>query len=233
MQKSILLILLLLQFNSNPDYQKVFGSDYSNALEYFKKNRSTITKHLKYHSVKKELIIPVIFPERIRYSMVRNFLETAAVEIIYIDLGSDYVDFSIGDFQIKPSFSEKVEKFIAQSNQLKRKYKLLTDFGKKKNSQKRKERVRRLKSLNYQLIYIAAFYDIVNLKFKLENKSDIEKIKFLAAAYNHGFENDKLSIEKHINEKYFPYGTKYRGKQYAYSAVAVDFYLNHYNSIFK
>lgn len=233
MRQLIIILTLLVSNSPEIDYQKVFGSDYDNALKYFEKNKSIITAHFNYYSANKELLISVIFPERIRYSMIRDFLETTMVEMIYIDLGTDYVDFSIGDFQIKPSFAEKVEKFIGQFHQLKHKYKLIIDFDKKTDRAKRKERVRRLKSLNYQLIYISAFYDIVNQKFKLKNKSNAEQIKFLAAAYNHGFDSEKWRIEKYVDSKYFPYGTKYKGKQYAYSAIAVDFYLNYYNSIFK
>jgi hypothetical protein len=233
MKKVSFLLVILMHLNSTPDYQKIFGNDYADALSYFKKNQSTITTYFKYHSIDQKLIIPVIFPERIRYSMIKDFLETAAVELIYIDLGTDYVDFSIGDFQIKPSFAEKVEQYLTKTSNLRHKYKLIVDYGNKQNSQQRKERVRRLKLLNYQLIYISAFYDIVNQKFNLGNKPDTEKIKFLASAYNHGFDSNASEIEKYVDDEYFPYGTKYKGKQYAYAEVAVDFYLNHYQSLFK
>lgn len=233
MKKILFLLVLFLQYNASPDFQTIFGRDYTNALNYFEKRQWIITAHFNYLSVNQELLVPVIFPERIRYSMVKDFLETAAVELIYIDLGPDYVDFSIGDFQIKPSFAEEVEKQIASSSELAKKYELLIHFGKKKAAAIRKERVRRLKLLNYQLIYLAAFYDIVNQKFTLAYKTNTEQIKFLAAAYNHGFDCEKSTIESCIDDKYFPYGTKYKGEQYSYSAVAVDFHLNHYKSIFK
>ncbi len=233
MKKISFLLLLFLQYGTSSDYQTIFGSDYDHALNYFEKRKSIITSYFIYHSVNQELIVPVIFPERIRYSIVKDYLETTAVELVYIDFGADYVDFSIGDFQIKPSFAEKVENQIASSSQLAEKYELLIHFGKKKAKAIRKERVRRLKLLSYQLIYISAFYDIVNQKFNLKNKSTTENIKFVATAYNHGFDCEKSSIENCIDDKFFPYGTKYKGEQYSYAAVAVDFYLNHYKSIFK
>ncbi|NJO89076.1 MAG: hypothetical protein HC831_09045 [Chloroflexia bacterium] len=139
MKKISFLLVLLLNLNSTPDYQKIFGADYTDAISYFKKNKSTITSYFNYHSVNQELIIPVIFPERIRYSMVKDFIETTAVELIYIDFGADYVDFSIGDFQIKPSFAEKVEMYLAQTSNLGNKYNLLIDYGNKQGSQQRKE----------------------------------------------------------------------------------------------
>ena len=133
------------QYDNTPNYQKIFGSYYTNALHYFEKRQSVITTHFNYHAVNQELIVPVIFPERVHYSMVRDFLETTAAKLIYIDLGADYVDFSIDDLQIKPSFAEKVKKYIASSTQLSKKYKLLTDFDPKKARSIRKERARRLK----------------------------------------------------------------------------------------
>jgi hypothetical protein len=233
MLHTISLLLLFLQISSNPDYQKIFGNDYTDALKYFEKNKLVISAHFNKGLVDKELIAPIIFPERIRYSMVRDLIETAAVELIYIDFGSDYVDFSIGDFQIKPSFAEKVESFINQSDILSTKYRLLINYREEEKRKKRKERVRRLKLQNYQLIYIAAFYDIVKQRFDLSRKSKVDKIKFIATAYNHGFDEKKIEIEKRIDDCFFPYGTKYKGKQYAYTDVAVDFYLNHYREIFE
>jgi len=60
-----------------------------------------------------------------------------------------------------------------------------------------------------------------------------QKIKFIASAYNHGFDSCKSEIEDHINIKFFPYGKHYPGKQYAYTdvAVAVDFFLHKLSEI--
>ena len=226
-------LILFIQFNTGIDYQKIFGDDYTNALNYLKKNKLEIQSQLNKQAVDKEMIIPVIFPERIRYSIVSDLIETAAVELVYIEYGSDYVDFSIGDFQIKPSFAEMVEMEIVKSADLREKYRNLISYSKTALSDIRKERVQKLKSLEYQMIYIAAFYDMVMLKFNLNEKSKTGKIEFLAAAYNHGFADGESEIEKCIGNKFFPFGAKYGGKQFAYTDIAVDFYLNHYQSVFK
>ena len=89
-------------------YYKIFGNDYKNALNYFKKYKTFSRNILKENNVDAEIIIPILFPERIRYSIVRDFFETAFLEAIYTSQGSDYIDFSIGDFQMKPSFIEKL-----------------------------------------------------------------------------------------------------------------------------
>ncbi len=212
-------------------YAEIFSDDYKDALNYFRNNKTLQKKVLYKNNVKLEIIIPIVFPERIRYSIVQDYFETKFLETIYTDYGSEYIDFSIGDFQMKPSFIEKLEKQIEIYPDLSKKYSLLKITQNQPTNQ-RKERVKRLKSTEYQLNYISLFYDIVNNKFDLSGMTKAGKIKFFASAYNFGFDKSKEEIIKHIDVKYFPYGTKYPGEQYAYTDVALDFYLNYYTSIF-
>jgi len=228
MKQLLFIIIFFFSSNSENDYAKIFGDDYQDAIQYFKDNRKAINLGLKQFNTPNDLIIPVLFPERIRYSLIRDLIETVSVELVYIDFGSDYVDFSIGDFQLKPSFVEEVEKNIMETALLNTKYYKFLKYGNQEIKTQREVRVRRLKSLSFQLIYISAFYDIVNQKFNLNDKSKEERIRFLATCYNYGFETTKLNIEKHIGDKYFPYGTFYKGKQYAYSDVSLYFYENDY-----
>jgi hypothetical protein len=215
------------------NYMEIFGNDYIDGLNYFIKNKLTIENQFTKYHVDQDVLIPIIFPERVRFSMMRDILETSAVELVYIEYGPDYVDFSIGDFQLKPSFASKIEKTLIESAETKEKYAIILKYKSSKPEGIRKERVEKLKSLEFQLTYISAFYDIVNRKFNLSEKTQVEKIAFIATAYNYGYLSDKAEIEKHADDKYFPYGSKYKGKQYAYSDVAVDFYINHYHDIFK
>ena len=214
------------------DYSQIFGNDYTDALNYFRENNELHKKIFDKHKVDAEIIIPVLFPERIRYSIVRDYFETVFLETIYADLGSEYVDFSIGDFQMKPSFIEKLELFIENSEMLSSKYTFLL-INEIESKQVRKERLKRIKSVAYQLNYICAFYDIIKQRFDLSEISKTEKIRFVASAYNFGFDKSKDDIIKKQGLKVFPYGSKYPGKQYAYTDVSVDFYTNHYTQIFK
>jgi hypothetical protein len=227
----IISILLLLQ-NPLNDFQKIFGDDYTDALNYFAKNKPVIEEKFNNLDVDIELLAPVIFPERVRFSMIRDLIETIAVEDVYIEYGPDYVDFSIGDFQLKPTFAAKIEKALIDSAAMREKYSILLKYKETEIKKIRKERVERLKSQEFQLIYIAAFYDIVMQKFDLLEKTTEEKVAFISTAYNYGFLSNQAEIEKHISDRYFPFGSKYKGKQYAYSDVAVYFYRNHFHSIF-
>jgi hypothetical protein len=231
MFKALFIFLLTL---SSPvdDYQKIFGDDYINALNYTVKHKSIIQENFNKYGVDVELLAPVIFPERIRYSMIRDLIETIAVEKVYIEYGDDYVDFSIGDFQIKPSFASKIERVLVDSARMREKYSILLKYKETDLKKIRKERVDRLKSLEFQLTYISAFLDIVIQKYDLSGKTTEEQIAFIATAYNYGFESDRSEIEAHIKDTYFPFGSKYKGKQYAYADVAVYFHAKHFHSIF-
>ena len=217
---------------SKGKYYNIFGNDYKSALIFFKKNKELIKSTFKKYNIESEIIISALFPERIRYSIVQDFFETEALSTIYVSYGSTYVDFSIGEFQIKPSFVEKLEEYIKTSSKLQDKY--LHLFPKTRDvKKKRKNIVSNLKSLKYQLFYISVFYDILIEKFDLLSMNKTKKINFTASAYNYGFHNTKQEISDNFKSKYFPYGTKYPGKQYSYTNIALDFNQNYYNSIFN
>lgn len=233
-----LLILLLSNFtilqNNDPysKYKEIFKDDYTDAVEYFQENYHLFHDIFSINNADENILIPVVFPERIRYNVIRNYLETEALKLLYTEYGSKTVDFSIGDLQMKPSFAENIENRISNDPFLKLKYVNLI-IEAEDNSKNRKERVRRLELLPYQIQYLSAFYDIVKLTFDLSEMNHIDKIKFIASAYNHGFDSSKKRIEEHINVKYFPYGKKYPGKQYAYTDIAVDFYQTCFSEIKK
>jgi hypothetical protein len=74
-----------------------------------------------------------------------------------------------------------------------------------------------------QVIYLAAFIKICENNFNLESKNDIEKVRFLAAAYNYGFWKTAGQIENIIDKKF--YGTTIiKTESYSYSDVSVFWY---------
>lgn len=223
-------ILTCLLFVSPPDHSKVFNSDYKDALEFTRQNKELINKACELHNSDTALITSVLFPELIRYSLLKDFFETKALEMVYVNYGSEYVDFSIGRFQMKPSFIEKMEKYIENNELLKNKLRFIYIYDSANTQGIRKQRVERLKSIVWQLHYANCFYSIVSQKFKnIKWKNKTEKIRFYATAYNHGFNKTEEEIKHWIDIKVFPYGTNYKANQYAYSDIAVDFYINYYN----
>lgn len=232
--KIISIILCVCFLPAQISYKEVYRSDYRNALNYIKQNKTEINKSCEHYQNNSVLVLSVIFPELIRYSYFKDFFETAMLELLYSEYGSEYADFSIGRFQMKPSFAEKVEAYVLNNADLMEKYKYLTAYQQTKIKEIRLERVTRLKTLKWQLIYANCLLNIVDDKFKNETFSDEEqKVLFYATAYNHGFNYSTENIKKWQLVKAFPYGGKDENNSFSYAAIASDFYFNVCNDVLK
>jgi len=213
------------------NYAKIFGTDYQNALNFMKVNKKYIDKILDNEDIEKKMIISFLFPERIRFSIISDYLETEITESIYVNYGKQYVDFSIGHFQMKPSFVEKLEEIISTKENFKEKYSEIISYDTNDEIEIRRKRIERLKSFQWQLKYARAFYSIICFQFDLSALAEKEKIEFIASAYNSDFTSAKDKIIKNIDYEAFPYGNTYPLKQYSYAKVAAYFYENNYEEI--
>lgn len=214
------------------DFRYIFGDDYDDALNFLKENKDMIFKSSEEYNNDAGVVISIVFPELIRYSLVRDFLETNALEFLYINGGKNAADFSIGSFQMKPSFIENLENQIRKAKNLRSKYHDVNDFQTLNPLEIRAERVKRLKSLEWQILYANCFFDLLTTRFpEIRKKPKSQQIQILSTAYNCGKYN---SIDEIINcskNKYFPYGVKFKGEQYAYCDIAVNFY-NKYSKLY-
>ena len=205
-----------------------FGEDYDIALKNAKKYYPQIKKIAKELDTDEKIILSIIFPELIRYSLFKDLFETSAVEFIYINKGAKFSDFSIGLFQIRTSFVEKMEIYISENPELQEKLNFILLSDKLTSKEKRKTRVKRLKTITWQIKYVNCFYHIAYYKFpNLRNKNKSEQIFFLAAAYNYGFNCSEKEISDWSKVNAFPNGSDYSFKQYSYSFIALNFYQNY------
>ncbi len=228
MQKPLLILLqLLLSFSTTEKaaYEVIFAEDYKNALSYIRQNSQAFRTSASTYGHSPELLTSIVFPELVRYSMVSDLLETSALEYIYLSGGSGAADFSIGRFQMKPSFIEQLETEIEQSDSLKTKYKTMIAYQDDTGFRRRARRLQRLKTASWQMIYLNAFVDVVAKKFKgLRFTSTEDSLRFYANAYNGGFDRQAHQIKAAAGQCLFPYGTGFEGSQYAYSDVSVYFH---------
>ena len=137
----------------------------------------------------------VIFPELIRYSLLQDRMETGAVKALYVTCGPGGCDFSIGPFQMKPSFVEDLEKRWMRSG-LARRYNLFFDTKDSENA--RKVRISRMEKEEWQCIYLAVFLKMLYLDYGSVNKQGEhtqdgidtlplrEQVRLAATAYNRG-----------------------------------------------
>ncbi len=220
--------LLDIQAQTATDYQKAYYASYQDALTFLQQNQTLIKKELKKCGTVPTFIIPAVFPELVRFSGFQNQLETASLQLLYVRFGASYANFSIGRFQMKPSFIEALEAEVKQRNI--KQFQFIGEFADTDLSKIRQQRIERLSDLTWQVRYLACFQYIVSQKFPLDTFSKEKKLRFLAAAYNRGFQNSQAEIERWMFIKAFPHGQAHRGgTQYAYTDIAWYFSQNHFS----
>jgi len=216
-----------------PDFKNIYQSEYKTATLVLRKNKPLINQiGLEYYTDTK-LLTAIGFPELIRFQLLKDFFETSGLEILYINKGKEYADFSIGYYQMKPSFAEDLENYILSNNALPEHCKSITTYLPKNDKEIRKERIARLKSFSWQLKYMACFCVVMDTKTRnMPFQSFTKKLKYYATAYNTGFLKPDAEIRNSQLKSYFPYGPKFTDEQYKYADVSEYFIVYTYSDIF-
>lgn len=215
---------------SNNDYTRVFGESYSSAEKYLFENQ-WIYDSLIYYGVDPDLSVSIIFPELIRYSQIRNSIETFGLEVLYVQYGEKYANFSIGRFQMKPGFAERIEKdWILLSMSMDKGIYQINQLDTNNTSVSRKLRLERLKDEKWQVKYLAAFVKIMVFRFRLQ-ENGIKTLKFLSSAYNYGYWKDERDIIRSGNECTFYTGYIKPDSCYCYKDISC-YYFNRLKGVF-
>ncbi len=167
------------------------------------------------------LVAPIGLPEVLRFSTWQNYLENLALHHSYIKKGSKFADFSVGHFQMKPSFIESLECEILSYDNTSILFSGLIPEGDWTENKKRKFRLDNLKKTEMQFRYLCAYFSVMENRHAdktFRNKK--EKLKFYAAAYNYGFTRPYSKIKNWQKIKAFPYGTTFNFEQDAYSDIS-------------
>jgi hypothetical protein len=223
-----LLTIFSTAFAQSPDYKEIFGSDWEKALAFVSENRIWMQKALESNDIPYDIAIAVVFPELVRYSALRDKMEITLLKALYINLGEQYANFSIGQFQIKPSFAEVIRKegpsVLGRKSGIS--FKQPDEFG--SLSDYRKSIVTDLEKTDTEFNYVIAFYKLCERKYRTGRMEGEYKIRFLATAYNYGIGKNAEDIEKMIEGKYF--NTKlFKTRNYSYADVSL-FWFNNYRS---
>jgi hypothetical protein len=206
-----------------PDYKEIFGQDWKKADQFVITNRNWIEPLLEKHNIEFNEAIAVVFPELVRYSALQDKIEVTLLKALYINLGEDYANFSIGQFQIKPSFAETLSDLAQtaagrkEKNMLKRK----SDFGKIRSF--RAAIVSDLENTAEQLKYLIVFIKVCEKKFNLRNMESLERIKFLATAYNYNFLKSEQEIVNMADKKFYS-AKLFDTESYSYSDISLFWY---------
>jgi hypothetical protein len=217
-------VVLLMLFPINlvsqqSDYAAIFGDNWNKAQSFIDLNRKWIEPELKRNHIPFLQAAAIIFPELVRYSALRDKMEITLLKALYINMGDEYADFSIGPFQMKPSFAELVRDTaeIVLGKQAAIKFRKRSDYD--DITKFRSDIVSDLESPVRELDYLIAFIRICERKYKLEKLDLKTKVKYQATAYNSGFRRTKKQIESMFDHKYFR-TTILKGECYSYYDVS-------------
>jgi hypothetical protein len=213
--------------------EAAFGAKYAEVLDFVCRRAGPWRAECRRYQADARVLIPVVFPELLRYSIFRDEMETIGLTALYVSGGKQAADYSIGLFQMKPSFVEKLEERAAGDPtappwQLR----ILDRAGAQTEQDDRAVRLRRLRTEEWQLLYLACFARDVQSRFALQSLPEEEQVRFLAAAYNRGFWLSEGEIAAADVLPRFPARRAFRGiGPFRYSDVSVDFYLRHWREI--
>lgn len=212
-------------FSQQADYKSIFGKDWDKAGSFVAENETWMKQLSKKYDVSYAEAVAIVFPELIRYSALRDKMEITLLKSLYIYKGEDYADFSIGQFQMKPSFAEVIHRNVKLlkgqiGNQFRAK------MSTKDITKYRSSVVRDLEQPESQFLYLIAFMKICETTYDLQEIDEIQRIKFLATAYNFSFQKSFEAVKGMIDRKSF-YAKLIKTESYSYSDISAYWYRNY------
>jgi len=198
----IVICSVLISLTQPTDYKKIFGTDWVKAEAFVSENENWLKQLARKYEVAYPVAVAIIFPELIRYSALRDKMEITLLKTLYIYKGDEYADFSIGQFQMKPSFAELIHRNLKLlRGQIKNQFR--TTMSTKDITTYRSYVVRDLEQPESQFLYLIAFMKICEITYDLKDKSEIQKVKFLATAYNYSFQKSYEEVDNMTDKKFF------------------------------
>jgi len=208
-------------------YPEVFGNNWKKAELFVRENEVWMSDLLYENKVDYHLAMSMVFPELVRYSAICDRMEITLLKALYVHYGTDYANFSIGVFQIKPSCAEEILREIPDLHDKKLIVRFKAINSSISENEKRLIIVKELEDSKSQLLYVAAIVKLLNKTFRnYKWNSDLDKLKFYAAAYNCGFSNSEVFIRQQIDARSFHTGLIRSDNHYCYADIAAFYFLN-------
>lgn len=221
----LLCCLVLSAPAAEQDYAAIFGPKYAEAEQFLKRN-SWIADSLDFPPLETGIALAVAFPEIIRFSVLEDRLQMRALKVLYVQYGRKYADFSVGHFQMKPTFAEQIE---SDYNRLfspeEKAATAISAFATGDSVGLRRERVLRLDDLRWQVRYLRLFMMIMGKSY--EDRAfadDLEKLRFYATAYTAGYALGEKTIRKMMLTSHFHVQMFFPKTRYNYADVAVFYF---------
>lgn len=226
---AVFLLIIYFGLAQNSKFKEDYFIKYAEAITYLKNNR-WIYDSLCVYQCDPIFSIAISFPEIVRYNSIQNFIETSAIEVLYVQYGKAYANFSIGKFQIKPSFAEELEQDYTQLPKALPYFK--SQFSSTDNIYNRIKRLKRITDEGWQVKYLYMFVEVMNEKYKNKKWASIEeKLAFYATAYNSGYNKSETLIIRELSKFRFYTSVLKSEKLYNYASISVEFYKTYKNAL--
>ncbi|MBE7176955.1 MAG: hypothetical protein INR69_11140 [Mucilaginibacter polytrichastri] len=205
------------------NYRQIFGREYASAERTLRTLQPALEKYGRNSPVDAQMIEAVVFPEVMRYNAFFDVLETGSLYALYTRFGENYSNFSIGRFQMKPSFAVSIEQLITQEAFRPMMREMgFTDGMSGDTFESRKARVSRLEDTEWQLRYFRVFAAAMERRVpKWEKLGRKERVQWLAAAYNGGWTRSVAEIRRGMIRKQFHMSVWGKAPLYSYADVAL------------
>ncbi len=225
-----IMFLLFLTFSGNrilaqttvpgTDFSAELGNKYYDAVDYLRRN-TWMSDTLKRERIQPAFAYGIIFPGLVKYSAIKDVMETGATRMLYVQSGRKYSHYEVGRFQMKPSFAELIERNVTRQKMTSQKFDL------KNTSKARGERARRLDSQEWQLRYLVMFIRLMDKRFAhIKWKTEDDKLRFYATAFSVGFNRDERTIRRMMTTKSILRRTSEAKSKYRSGDLAQWFYVN-------
>jgi len=206
------------------NYSEIFSDDYQRVVKFLQTEKA-IDSIIQSHGLNPKEVTAIVFPELIRYNSIQDKIETFALETLYVQYGEEYANFSVSEFQIKPSFAERIEiDFLKKFDETKSATNLhIKSSDTIQNEANRARRLRRIKSKTEMVNYLCLFWKVMSVKYPAW-RSEEEKIRFFATAYNCGYWKSRKEIQSFQPKKFFHTGLSIASTKYNYADIAWYYY---------
>jgi hypothetical protein len=206
-----------------PDYRAIFGERYADA-ERFLRDQAWMAAALDLPPGDARLALSVVFPELIRFSALEDQIQVRGLKVLYVQHGRSYADFSVGRFQMKPSFAEQLEADAARLfGRRERAATGVPAFERGDTATLRERRVRRLDDPRWQVRYLRLFMLVMGKRYAGVARSRTEdRLRFYATAYNTGYAAGETTIRRRLGRRLFHVARFRPAETYDYADVALS-----------
>lgn len=202
------------------DYCRIYDAECRQTLAFWQAYEAEFEAAAERAGVPAEFMFAIVAPEISQYGRLADKAQTYALKTLYVQRGRESADFSIGLFQMKPSFVEELERYVLDTPALLAAFPEVPISG----DTERKIRVLRIERLerqDWQMTYLALFCRVVRHRFGEQwFVSEQERLRFYANAYNAGFMLDG-ELLRQSSGAYFPHLAR---RKFRYADVSLWFY---------